>query len=116
MAELALLALNSGSSSLKFGIFLGEREEIRTAFAGAVEGIGKSDGRLRMRSAEGREVYDGKHELSEQADAVAAIAGQLHKLALPSLAGIGHRVVHGGPSLREHQRITPEVLAQLEAA
>src|SRR5271168_4953761 len=116
MAELALLVLNSGSSSLKFGVFLAESGEIRTAFSGAVEGIGAGEGRLRMRSADGREIVDRKHEISEQADAVAAIAEDFRGLSLPPLAAIGHRVVHGGPSLREHQRITPDVLTQLEAA
>jgi acetate kinase len=116
MTELALLVLNSGSSSLKFGVFLAEHGEIHAAFSGAVEDIGKGDGRLRLRSAEGREIHDRKHEISGQADAVAAIADDIRELDLPPLAGIGHRVVHGGPSLREHQRITPEVLAQLAAA
>jgi acetate kinase len=116
MAEIALLVLNSGSSSLKFGIFLAQRAEIHTAFTGAVEGIGRESGRLRMRSAEGRDVVDREHHIAEQADAVATIAEHLGQLSLPPLAGIGHRVVHGGPSLREHQLITPEVLTQLAAA
>ena len=116
MAELALLVLNSGSSSLKFGVFLAESGEICPAFSGAVEGIGAGEGRLRIRSADGREIHDRKHEISEQVDAVAAIAEQLRELDLPPLAGIGHRVVHGGPRLREHQRITAEVLEQLVAA
>ena len=116
MAELALLVLNSGSSSLKFGVFLAEQGEVRPAFTGAVEGIGKGDGRMRLHSADGREIHDRKHEISEQADAVAAIADDIRGLDLPPLAGIGHRVVHGGPSLREHQRITTEVLEQLAAA
>jgi len=116
MPEIAMLVLNSGSSSLKFGIFLAEHGEIRPAYEGAVEGIGKGAGRLRMRSAAGREIADRKHEISEQADAVAAIADNFRELSLPPLAAIGHRVVHGGPSLCEHQRITPDVLAQLEAA
>ncbi|MGA8869931.1 MAG: acetate/propionate family kinase, partial [Candidatus Acidiferrales bacterium] len=30
------------------------------------------------------------------------------------LAGIGHRLVHGGPRYTESQRITPEVIAELE--
>jgi acetate kinase len=29
------------------------------------------------------------------------------------IAGIGHRIVHGGPHLLEHQLITPEIIAQL---
>src|SRR5271168_645028 len=116
MAELALLALNSGSSSLKFGLFLAEGGEVRLAYRGAVEGIGTAAGRLWMRAADGKDVFDHEHDISKQADAIEAIAGKLHELPFPALAGIGHRVVHGGPHLQEHQRITPELLEQLEAA
>ena len=43
-----------------------------------------------------------------------AVAEKLSNIALPSLGGVGHRVVHGGPSLTAHQRITPQVLQTLE--
>ena len=44
------------------------------------------------------------------------IADQLKQHNLPAPAGIGHRVVHGGPKLTEHQEITLQVLAELEAS
>ena len=69
-----------------------------------------------MRSPDGREVIDDEHALSEQAEAITVIADKLRDLSAPEIVGIGHRVVHGGPKLLEHQRITPEVLKQLEAA
>jgi acetate kinase len=116
MPEIALLALNSGSSSLKFGLFLAEGGDVRLAYRGAIEGIGTAGGRLWMRSAVGQDVFDHEHAISKQADAIEAIAEKLHELPFPSLAGIGHRVVHGGPFLQEHQRITPQVLEQLEGA
>ena len=116
MPGIALLALNSGSSSLKYGLFLAEQSEVRQAYHGAVEGIGTGQGRQWMRSAEGQEVSDHGHAISDQADAIEAVAGKLRELSLPALAGVGHRVVHGGPALQEHQRITQDVLKQLEAA
>jgi acetate kinase len=116
MTEMALLALNSGSSSLKFGLFLAEGEEVRPAYRGAVEGIGTATGKLWMRSADGQDVFNHEHLISKQADAIDAIADKLRGLSLPPLVGIGHRVVHGGPFLQEHQRITPQVLEQLDAA
>jgi acetate kinase len=112
----AVLALNSGSSSLKCGVFLAEGIEVQLLYRGAVEGIGTGKGKLWMRSADGRELIGDDHALSEQAEAIAAMADELRDLPLPEIVGIGHRVVHGGPELREHQRITPEVLKQLEAA
>ena len=112
----AVLALNSGSSSLKCGVFVEEGTEGRLAYRGAVEGIGTGRGKLWMRSADGRELIGDHHTLSEQAEAIAAIADKLRDLRVPEIAGIGHRIVHGGPELREHQPITPEVMGQLEAA
>ena len=51
-----------------------------------------------------------------QREAVARI-GKSHDAALPAPAAIGHRVVHGGPKLRQHCLIDEEViLQQLEAA
>ncbi len=116
MPGISLLALNSGSSSLKYGLFLAEQGEVRLAYRGAVEGIGTGQGRQWMRSAEGQELSDDGHAISEQADAIDAVADKLRELPLPPLAGIGHRVVHGGPLLQEHQRITPAAFDQLEAA
>jgi acetate kinase len=116
MSPIALLALNSGSSSLKFGLFLAERGEVRPVYRGAVEGIGTSAGKLWMRSAEGKDVYRGDHAISQQSEAIELLVGKLRAHSAPPLAAIGHRVVHGGPALREHQRITPEVLLQLESA
>ncbi len=81
-----------------------------------MEGIGTGQGKLWMRSATGKELTHDDHAISEQADAIGVVADKLRDLPSPAVAGIGHRVVHGGPALREHQRITPAVLEQLEAA
>jgi len=35
---------------------------------------------------------------------------------LPAPDAVAHRIVHGGPALREHCVINDEVLAQIEAA
>jgi acetate kinase len=40
----------------------------------------------------------------------------LSEISLPKLRGIGHRVVHGGPSLTTHQTITPRLLETLASA
>lgn len=49
--------------------------------------------------------------------ALAAIIGTLKdRIGAAPISGIGHRIVHGGVSLLEHQRITPAVLAALKAA
>src|SRR5580704_5619502 len=116
MAETTILALNSGSSSLKFGIFSGGREEVRPLCSGAVEGIGSNSGSFWIRSANGETLKKESHTMAGQQEAIHAMAQALETLPFPRPAAIGHRIVHGGPKLLEHQLITPEVLKELEAA
>jgi acetate kinase len=40
----------------------------------------------------------------------------LNEFAAPEPGAVGHRFVHGGPGVREHQRVTPGVIKQLRAA
>jgi acetate kinase len=84
-----ILALNCGSSSLKYAAFDGER---RTA-GGAVGGIGVPGGH------------------ATHADAVHAA---LDGLRPPD--AVGHRLVHGGPKLLEPVRIDEAVLKLLREA
>jgi acetate kinase len=51
-----------------------------------------------------------------QADTVAEIAAQLSASKLPRLDAVGHRIAHGGPQLREHQRVDDGLLQQLARA
>jgi len=111
-----VLALNSGSSSLKFGVFLQHGNDTRATCRGSIDGIGANDGHLQIRSANGSVVAAESHHAETPAHAVRSLGNSLVRLNLPPLAAIGHRIVHGGPSLREHQRLTPQVLQQLEAA
>ncbi len=116
MPETIILALNSGSSSLKFGLFTAQHDEVSPLSSGAAEGIGSNQGRFWIRSAKGEVLKDEPHAFAEQQEAVRAVAQALGRLPFPTPAAIGHRIVHGGPKLCEHQLITAEVLAELEAA
>lgn len=116
MPETIVLSLNSGSSSLKFGWFDVTAGEPRSLYAGAVEGIGGPNGRFWMRDSDGKMLRDNHSEVPLQDDALRAVAHLVGDSRLPLPQAIGHRVVHGGPNLREHQRVTPAVLEQLEAA
>ena len=113
----AILVLNSGSSSLKSGLFTyadGQPETL--AFEGSAENIGKPDGKLRVEAADGRVLHAEDHIFESQADALVKIAAALRTAGVGLPNAIGHRIVHGGPHLREHTRLTPEVLAQLGEA
>jgi acetate kinase len=116
MADTVILALNSGSSSLKFGLFAAQGGDVRSLCAGSAEEIGGSEGRFWVRDATSEFLNDERRAIAGQDDAVRLVAKSLGALPYQRPAAIGHRIVHGGPHIREHRRITPEVMKQLEAA
>lgn len=111
-----VLAVNSGSSSLKFGLYAeGERDEA-LLYRGEASGVGRRDGKLKIVDAEGEIVYSDGYASSSQADAFESVLSHLNGRGIGTIAAVGHRVVHGGPHLRQHQRITDDVLKTLKAA
>ncbi|MFM0339720.1 acetate/propionate family kinase [Paraburkholderia fungorum] len=114
--EALILVLNSGSSSLKFGLFTHSGDDESLLLEGSAEGIGRADGSLRIRSPDGRSLVQQEHVLESQTDALQKLADVLagQKYARP--AAVGHRVVHGGPHLRSHRRLSAEVRQQLQDA
>jgi acetate kinase len=116
MPDNAILVLNSGSSSLKFGVYSAASGDPRPTHRGEIEGIGGGEGKVWIKDADGKTVEEESRGFAQQSDAAKAVAEKLAKLKLPKLGGIGHRVVHGGPRLTTHQRITPQVLKTLEGA
>src|SRR5580658_9712664 len=113
-----ILALNSGSSSLKFAVYgrgAGDGEE-RPLLTGSAEGIGSSNGSFQIFSSGGKPLVERAAIHESQTDALAALAAELRDLIQATPVAVGHRIVHGGPALRAHQLITPQVLDQLRAA
>ncbi len=114
-----ILALNSGSSSLKLGCYTpaaDAQQGEQLLLTGTAEGIGRGEGKLRLTAPDGTTLLEQGHLCESQEQAFDRLAAALAPhLPAPPVA-IGHRVVHGGPKLREHQRITPAVLADLQAA
>jgi acetate kinase len=111
-----ILVLNSGSSSLKFGIYRHNGSDEEPMLTGSADGIGRGDGTLNIRSSDGT-VLLGRERIHEsQSDALTALAAAIQEHIHTAPAAVGHRVVHGGPHLLTHQLITPQVLDQLRAA
>jgi acetate kinase len=114
MSPLPILVINSGSSSIKFSIFQATAEKKTALFDGAVDGIGTENGSFHVKNATETKIVDEKPHVADREAAFKLIAETLQKPPFPKPGAIGHRVVAGGPKLRTHQRITPEVLAELE--
>jgi acetate kinase len=111
-----ILALNSGSSSLKFGLYFRGATDEEPLLTGSADGIGRRNGALQIRSSQGKPLVERQDILQSQSDALAALAIAVREHIHTAPAAVGHRVVHGGPGLRTHQRITPPVLDQLRSA
>jgi acetate kinase len=111
-----ILVINSGSSSLKFGVFVERGGEEHALVRGAADAIGSANGKLEIFDEQGKPIHQESHRLASQKEALSHIAGKLEELHYAKPQGVGHRMVHGGPKLVSHQLITKEVLATLEKA
>jgi acetate kinase len=115
MSSLPVLVLNSGSSSIKFSLYEagnGTREKL---FEGAVDGIGTDLGKFWIKNEDGKKLVDQTPPLPNRAVAFKLVADALHSDQFPAPAAIGHRTVCGGPNIRENQRITPQLIDEIES-
>jgi acetate kinase len=111
-----ILVLNSGSSSLKFGVYYRGANDEEPLLTGSAAGIGQSNGSLHIVAADGTSLVQREKIHESQSDALAALAASLAAHIGGTPVAVGHRVVHGGPDLRRHQIITPQFLDQLRSA
>ena len=114
MSSFAVLVLNSGSSSIKFGIYETNEEQRRKLIEGAVDGIGTDLGKFWIKDAAGKKLVDQMPALPTRAVAFGLVADALLSGKFPAPAAIGHRMVSGGPTVQENQRITPELIDEME--
>jgi acetate kinase len=114
MPSLPVLVLNSGSSSIKFSVYEAGNGERRKLHEGAVDGIGTDLGKFWIKDAEGRKLVDATPALPNRSVAFKLVADALHSGDFPAPAAIGHRVVCGGPTVKENQRVTPDLIDEIE--
>lgn len=118
--RLPILVLNGGSSSIKFSVYE-SADALTLLYDGEASGIGTPKARLDFHAIndevrQQQTCESTPQELGSFRDAVRKIAAILDQPDVPKPSAIGHRVVHSGPKLIAHQRITPEVLADIEQA
>jgi acetate kinase len=113
MSEAPILVVNTGSSSLKLGLFSAGNGDETLMLDVLAEGIGGADGKLTVRDAGGAVRSSETLHAATQLEALHAALPWLAKANATKPVAIGHRVVHGGPKLTTHQRITPALLHEL---
>jgi len=114
MPDASILVINTGSSSLKLGLYVEREGQECLLFDGLADGIGRSSGTLTVRDAGGQVLRSEALASTTQHEALREAVKWLAQLSSGTPCAIGHRVVHGGPRLTTHQRITPEVVEQLQ--
>jgi len=117
-----VLVVNSGSSTIKFSMFDSDSVEgllePRCLFDGELSRIGGPAAKLELRGADGAHLSDGRSQVKAETpvEAIRVVLDAVCAPRMPGVQAVGYRVVHPGAKLTEHQRITAEVLDDLEQA
>jgi acetate kinase len=114
MADGAILALNGGSSSVKFALFDGEAHAL---CRGEVEDVG-GKGRLHAKGSTGEALVDrdAPDPMRDPDGALDALLDWVDGyLDGRPLAAVGHRIVHGGRAFTHAVRLDDKILAALDA-
>ncbi|MDO9116815.1 MAG: acetate/propionate family kinase [Nitrospira sp.] len=109
-----ILAINAGSSSIKFALFEA-KPQLRRLMEGQVERIGLLGTRLSMTDVMSRRT----EQVAIQGDDHAACVGPLldlieQRVGPAALVAVGHRIVHGGMKYSRPEPVTPAVMAELQ--
>jgi acetate kinase len=114
-----ILVLNSGSSSLKFQLF--ELPNLSVSASGLIEQIGEmqSTAQLTFDDASGiKNKIKRSDPVADHRQAISIMREMLRQSGTlvdsGELAGIGHRVVHGGEDFRQPTRINETVISAIE--
>jgi acetate kinase len=110
-ATASVLALNAGSSSLKFGLFAVDAHDCRLILSGAASW----EAAWVIRDDSGFEI-GGDDAHGDEGGAVGAIERLVERRGLRKPVVIGHRIVHGGRGHRDHAVIDDTVMRQLQDA
>jgi acetate kinase len=113
---LHVLALNSGSSSLKFGLYRVGPAQTDRLVSGEAGAIGSENSSFEVSDARDTTLHSEKAAIATQADALIRVGRLFAERNMPAPSAVGHRIVHGGPKLLRHCLIDTSVLGELESA
>src|SRR3954454_3458326 len=111
-----ILALNCGSSSLKFGLYRVNSGNASLICEGEAEEIGGTHAQFWFSHAEAEDKQKRALAIPDHQAALGQALQSMKNDGAPVPDAAGHRFVHGGPKLREHQVVRPEIIQTLEEA
>ena len=108
-----ILTINGGSSSIKFALFEAG-DPLRRILEGGIERIGLPEATLRVKGLDPADNFSRLVTAPDHTVAVGALTDWIEeRVGHVPLAGVGHRVVHGGPKYSDPQLITKEMVEDL---
>ena len=107
-----ILTVNGGSSSIKFALYRADSPTTRL-LSGRIERIGLPRPTLTIRDGARKKAPLVIAACDHRAAGDFLIGWLERHVGFANVAGVGHRVVHGGLKLNQAQRITPQLLAEL---
>jgi len=115
---MTILAVNAGSSSLKFSVYPsdGKGDVLPAVISGRVEGL-EPNGQPELRWADQQGVHLRAVKRENQdvfLDALASLRMLLAELGMKPPLAVAHRIVHGGAAFRHSVIVNDEVLNQIE--
>ena len=113
-----ILVINSGSSSIKWSMYCAEGPVLASIFEGEASGLDTDGAKLRFADASGTDWTNGRalRPGAGTAEAIQLIADAVVQPGMPHIDAVGYRVVHTGPKLTAHSRVTQELLEELRRA
>jgi acetate kinase len=108
-----ILTINGGSSSIKFALFEAG-DALERVLEGGIERIGLPEAVFRVKGVNQADSFSRPVAAPDHTAAVGALMDWLEERSgREALTAVGHRVVHGGPTYSEAQRITPDMVEEL---
>src|SRR5579864_539920 len=108
-----ILAINGGSSSIKFALFeVGD--SLRRTLKGGIERIGSPEATLRVTGANQADNLSRVVTAPDHTAAADVLMDWIEERSgRDTVTAVGHRVVHGGPTYYKPQRLTAEMVEEL---
>jgi acetate kinase len=110
-----ILTINGGSSSVKFALYDASAPEPRRLMRGQVERIGQPGSAISTDASADDSARRFDVSVADHREAAEQLVQWLiDRAGTEAVVAVGHRVVHGGSHLVEHQLITDDLIAALK--
>ncbi len=112
--EKHILTINSGSSSLKFSVYVIGKDE-KLIIKGGMDRIGLGDSNFRVTESYNTKLMAREFDLPDHESALKVLLNWLEKNELSKkIDAVGHRLVNGGSSFTGHHLITSQLISTLK--